>query len=166
MQAKSKACNLCIGLFDISFILIRLWCWDFSLKLFLNSFKEKSQYQRPKPRVKTQAQMQKPTRIFDILERVCIDVGTVPWWQQKFLLMVDDASKFVLTVPMKDETADFIRWAIWNKWTPYLGVPYYLHSEQASSVDGTTVRELCTMLGIDKSWYSPYQLQNQKQKSC
>ena len=30
-------------------------------------------------------------------------------------------------------------------------------------VDGTTVRELCTMLGIDKSRFSPYQLQNQNQ---
>ena len=54
---------------------------------------------------------------------------TIPWKQQKFLLMVDDASKFVVTVPMKYETADSIRWAIWSKWTTY-----YLHSDQESNV--------------------------------
>ena len=53
----------------------------------------------------------------------CRHRATIPWRQQKFLLIVDDASKFVLTVQMKEETADSIRWAIWSKWIPYLGVP-------------------------------------------
>ena len=41
-----------------------------------------------------------------------------------------------------------------------------LPSFRPRTVGGTTVRELCSMLGIDKSQSSPYQLQNQKQKSC
>ena len=70
--------------------------------------------------------------------------------------MVDDASKFVVTAHMRDETADFIRRAIWNKWIPYFGIPMDMHSDQASNVDGTKVRELCIMLGIDKTRSSPY----------
>ena len=70
---------------------------------------------------------------------------------KKFLLIVDDASKFVVMAHMRDETADSIRRAIWNKWIPYFGILMDMHSDQASNVDGTKVRELCRMLGIDKT---------------
>ena len=98
-----------------------------------------------KPRSKPQAELQEPTRSFNTLERVCIDVGTMPIpldGNKKFLQMVDDASKFVVTAHMRDETADFIRRAIWNKWIPYFGIPMDMHSDQASNVDGTKVCEL------------------------
>ena len=52
----------------------------FLFETVLQSFKDKSQYQRPKLRVKIQAEMQEPTRMFeiDVPELVCIDVDTVP----------------------------------------------------------------------------------------
>ena len=112
-----------------------------------------------KPRSKPQAELQEPTRSFNTLERVCIDVGTMPIsldGNKKFLLMVDDASKFVVTAHMRDETADSIRRAIWNKWIPYFGIQMGMHSDQAINVDGTKVRELCRMLGSDKTQSSPY----------
>ena len=112
-----------------------------------------------KPRSKPRAELQEPTRSFNALERVCIDVGTMPisiYGNKKFLLMVDDVSKFVVTAYMKDETSESIIRAIWNKWIPYFGVPMDLHSDQGSNVDGTKVRELCRMLGIDKTRSAPY----------
>ena len=58
-----------------------------------------------KPRSKPKAELQPPTRDFGPLERVCIDVGTMPLslsGNKKFLLMVDEASKFVVTAVMED----------------------------------------------------------------
>ena len=112
-----------------------------------------------KPRSKPKAELQSPTRDFDSLERVCIDVGTMPLslsGNKKFLLMVDEAAKFIVTAVMKDETAHSIKKAIWSKWIPYFGIPTDLHSDQGRNVDGETIRELCKWVGIDKSHSSPY----------
>ena len=99
-----------------------------------------------KPRSKPKAELQPPTRDFSPLERVCIDVGTMPLslsGNKKFLLMVDEASKFVVTAVMEDEIANSIRKAIWSKWIPYFGIPTDLHSDQGHNVDGKVIRELC-----------------------
>ena len=107
-----------------------------------------------KPRSKPKAELQPPTRDFGPLERVCIDVGTMPLslsGNKKFLLMVDESTKFVVTAVMKDETAHSIKKAIWSKWIPYFGIPTDLHSDQGRYFDGETIRELCKWVGIDKS---------------
>ena len=64
--------------------------------------------------------------------------------------MVDEATKFVVTAVMKDETAHSIKKAIWSKWIPYFGIPTDLHSDRGRNVDGETIRELCKWVGIDK----------------
>lgn len=115
--------------------------------------------QQCKPRSAPKAELQTPNREFKPLERLCIDVATMPLSKKgnnKFLLMIDDASKFVATVPMPNETAEVIKQAIWSRWIPYFGLPLDLHSDQGSNVDGKKVRELCKLLCIEKTHSSPY----------
>ena len=103
--------------------------------------------------------MQITDRTVDVLECLCIDVGTMPLsirGNNKFLLMVDEASKFVVTAAMADEKAETIKQVIWNKWMPYFGLPADLHSDEGSNVAGETIRQLCYVLCIDKTISSPY----------
>ena len=74
----------------------------------------------------------------------------------KFLLLVDEASKFVVTSAMKDETAKSIKKVIDEKWIPYFGLPANIHSDQGGNVDGNVVRTLCDSYNIEKSHSSPY----------
>ena len=78
---------------------------------------------------------------------------------QYFLLIGDIFSKYITTVPLKDQTASTIVNALLSHWVYIHGTPYYILSDQGSNVDGDTIREICNVLGIEKRRSSAYHSQ-------
>ena len=78
---------------------------------------------------------------------------------QYFLLIGDIFSKYIATVPLKDQTASTIVNALLSHWVYIHGTPYYILSDQGSNVDGDTIREICNVLGIEKRRSSAYHSQ-------
>ena len=78
---------------------------------------------------------------------------------QYFLLIGDVFSKYITTVPLKDQTASVIVEDLLSHWIYIHGAPYYILSDQGSNVDGDTIREICNALGIAKRRSSAYHSQ-------
>ena len=75
------------------------------------------------------------------------------------LLIGDICSKFIATVPLKDQTASSVVTALLHNWIYVHRVPSYFLSDQGSNVDGHMLREICNTLGIKKRRSSAYHSQ-------
>ena len=75
------------------------------------------------------------------------------------LLIGDIFSKFITTVPLKDQTVPVIASALLNNWIYVHGILLYLLSDQESYADGHVMNEICTTLGIEKRRSSAYHSQ-------
>ena len=69
---------------------------------------------------------------------------------QYFLLIGDIFSKYIATVPLKEQTASVVVDALLSHWVYFHRKPYYMLSDQKSNVDDNTMREICNVLGIEK----------------
>ena len=75
----------------------------------------------------------------------------------KYILLVGCVfSKFIMAIPLKDQTADVIVEAIYKRWICIHGSPRFMLSDKGSNVDGVTVNEVCKKLHIDKRRTSGY----------
>lgn len=96
------------------------------------------------------------------MQLVSIDIAYLPRDAQGFqymLLIGDVFSKFIVTVPLKTQTAPDIVNALLTNWIYIHGTPSYLLSDQGSNVDGQTMRNICNELGIEKRRSSAYHSQ-------
>ena len=75
---------------------------------------------------------------------------------QYILLIGDNFSKFIQTVPLRDQTAPSIVRAFATNWLYIHGNPLYILSDQGSNVDGETMHTFCDHFGIKKRRSSPY----------
>ena len=94
-----------------------------------------------------------------ILEAISIDVGHMRESKNGnccFLLIVDRASRFATVATMKNQLADTIKEALWDKWLSIFGIPGSMRSDQGRNVDGAVINELCNMLEIRKDRSTPY----------
>lgn len=96
------------------------------------------------------------------MQLVAIDIAYLPRDTQGFqyiLLIGDVFSKFIVTVPLKTQTAPDIVNALLQHWIYIHGTPSYLLSDQGSNVDGQTMRDICNELGTEKRRSSAYHSQ-------
>ena len=87
--------------------------------------------------------------VFNPRESVSIDVGSMPLSQRGmccFLLIVDLATKYVAVAALKNQQADSLKHALWEKWSSVFGVPQKLRSDQGKNVDGKVINDLCEYL--------------------
>ena len=90
----------------------------------------------------------------DIAYMVKDDMG------HKYMLLVGDLfSKYIDAIPLCDQTAESISKALYDKWMLTHGCPKYLLSDQGSNVDGNVIRDVCTILNIEKRRASSYHSQ-------
>ena len=96
------------------------------------------------------------------MDFISIDIAYMPTDSDgyKYILLTGDIfSKYIDAIPLRDQTSATIVRAFQNCWVYKYGSPLYLLSDQGSNVDGETVREFCTALGIHKRRSSPFHSQ-------
>ena len=77
------------------------------------------------------------------MQLISLDIAYLPKdssCYQYILLIGDTFSKYVQTVPLKDQTAPTIVHAFLHHWVYVHGTPLYLLTDQGSNVDGTMMR--------------------------
>ena len=75
---------------------------------------------------------------------------------QYMLLIGDVFSKYIVAIPLKDQTAKTVSEAFLPNWVYVHGTPYCLLTDQGSNVDGSIMKDICNALGIEKRRSSAY----------
>ena len=79
------------------------------------------------------------------------------------LTITDYFTKFVIAEPLPDQKAHTLADAFMRSWVRYFGAPQQLHTDQGKSIDGNLIRQLCSMLNIEKTRTTPYHPQGDGQ---
>ena len=75
------------------------------------------------------------------------------------LVITDIFTKFTQAIPTKDQKAKIVAAALVNKWFVQFGVPRRIYRDQGRNVEGTVIRELCSMYNIQKTKTTSYRPQ-------
>lgn len=75
---------------------------------------------------------------------------------ENVLVLIDHFTKYVIAVPTKNQTARTTANAIFNHFVVHHSAPSRLHSDQGRNFESDVIKELCILLGIDKSRTTPY----------
>ena len=93
------------------------------------------------------------------LEKVAIDLLThLPETEDGYkhlLVVVDHFTKWVEVYPLKTQEAGEVAAVLVNEFISRWGVPQSFHSDQGANFCGTVFKEMCRLLGIDKTQTSP-----------
>ena len=94
------------------------------------------------------------------MERVALDiVGPLPETERgnKYILVVGDYfSKWMEAYPIPNQTAVMVAEKFFNEFVCHFGVPSLLHSDQGSNFEAQVFKEMCNILGIEKTRTTPY----------
>ena len=75
----------------------------------------------------------------------------------KYILVVGDYfSKWMEAYPIPDQTAETVVEKFVSKFVCRFGVPKVLHSDQGQNFESKVFKEMCDILGIDKTRTTPY----------
>ncbi|KAA8500031.1 Transposon Tf2-6 polyprotein [Porphyridium purpureum] len=98
-----------------------------------------------------------PVRRFEL---VGVDVTSVSPASRrgfkKVLVIADLFSKFVVCVPLRDESTESVAEALLERWLFVFGAPERLLSDNGASFASEVIRSLCALLGIKKIATSAY----------
>ncbi|CAH8627089.1 unnamed protein product [Dicrocoelium dendriticum] len=86
-----------------------------------------------------------------------------PRGNRYILVMVDYFTKWCEAVPLSQADTVTVTTAMVNQWICQWGAPGQLHSDRGSSFESSLVRELCRVLGIDKTRTTAYHPQGNGQ---
>jgi transposase InsO family protein len=88
------------------------------------------------------------------LELVCMDFLTLEPSKgnyQHILVITDHFTRFVMTIPTRNQLARTVADAFYNNFILHYGIPEQIHSDQGASFESTIIKELCTIMGMSKS---------------
>lgn len=93
-------------------------------------------------------------------EKISVDIaGPLPMGNngEKYILgIIDNYSRYVALVPLRQGTADEVAKALLKHWIAIFGTPESIHSDRGSSFENKLLHELCNILNIKKTRSSPY----------
>lgn len=113
---------------------------------------------RRKACVKVRAPME-PIETTQPLELVCMDYLTLEASKGGFkyiLVITDHFTKYALAIPTKDMTAKTTAEAFFNSFVVHYGLPHRIHTDQGANFEGKLIKDLCKMMGVEKSRTTPF----------
>lgn len=93
------------------------------------------------------------------LELVCMDFLTLEPSKggiANILVITDHFTKFAVAVPTKNQTAKTTAEAFYENFVLKYGIPTRIHSDQGANFESNMIKELCNLLGMEKSRTTPY----------
>lgn len=93
------------------------------------------------------------------LELVCLDFLTLEMSQggyENVLVITDHFTRYALAVPTKNQTAKTTADAFINNFVVHYGLPRRIHTDQGRNFESNLIKEMCTVLGLEKSHTTPY----------
>ena len=98
------------------------------------------------------------------LQRVSMDIlGPLPETkrQNRYILVIGDYfTKWMEALPMSNMEAQTVARLFVNHFVTRFGSPEYLHTDQGRNFESTLVKEVCMILGIEKTRTTPYHPQS------
>ena len=94
------------------------------------------------------------------MERICMDICgpliETPRGNKYILVICDYFSKWTQAFPIPDHTAKTVAETFVTKWVALWGCPLSLHTDQGRDFESNLFKEMCGLLGIDKTRTTPY----------
>ena len=93
------------------------------------------------------------------LELVCLDflsLETSGGGIDNVLVITDHFTRHAQAFPTRDQTALTVARTLWRKYIVHYGIPERIHSDQGKCFEATIIKELCKLLGMEKSRTTPY----------
>lgn len=93
------------------------------------------------------------------LELVCLDYLTLEMSKggyENVLVITDHFTRYALAIPTRNQSARTTAEAFVNGFAVHYGLPLRIHTDQGRNFESKLIREMCAVLGIEKSHTTPY----------
>ena len=93
------------------------------------------------------------------IDLVCIDFLTLERSKdgfEKILVITDHFTRYAQAFPTRNELAKTTAKVLFENYIVHYGFPVRLHSDQGRNFESSVIRELCILVGVEKSRTTPY----------
>jgi transposase InsO family protein len=101
--------------------------------------------------------------VYEVWERIAMDIVEPVRESRKgyrYILVISDyASRFLITIPMKDQTAHTVANCLVYKVITKYGAPHYVLTDRGTNFLSTLVKEICILFKIKQMRNNPYHQQ-------
>lgn len=104
-----------------------------------------------------------PIQLNRPFQKVAADITELPVTSEGYryvLVLMDYFTRYVNVYPMKDQRTPTVAQCIFEEYIRHHGIPESIHTDQGRQFELDMMKELCSLLGIEKSRTSPYHAQS------